>query len=374
MQLVVKGNPRSHIRALNAAAGLASTKGPLPMLANILVRQSGTECSFTATNLESEVTVKTDLGAAVGSNAFCVSADKFGSILGMIDSAEMRLEVSDQTSKAVVKFGKSKFTLQAQDGKDFPEMAFGSEVTSTVIPAKQLRHLLAKASDFVAIRDIRYVLQGILVSNDAGGAVTAVATDGHRLGACMGDVLEGPSFRFVIHAAASKKLIALLPDDETVVSIEIGSSANDTKLRASFGNVSFLTKLIGEKYPDWQRIIPKPGERKVSVKVPTSGLLSTLSRMAVLGVFGLDVEVKGASLRLSCNDSESRDAAEEVVEVERNGTSDDASIAIPLKHLYDAVKAVEGESVELLFGAALESVLIKSGEGKFVGIIAPIRI
>ena len=77
---------------------------------------------------------------------------------------------------------KSKFTLQTLPAGDFPKIssAAAAGAARATLPQNQLKRLFALVQYAMAQQDIRYYLNGLLLSLQPEG-ITVVATDGHRL-------------------------------------------------------------------------------------------------------------------------------------------------------------------------------------------------
>ena len=115
---------------------------------------------------------------------------------------------------------------------------------------------LAAALHFVAVRDVRYYLQGVLI--DPIGAV--VATDGHVAVVCKlapgtlpadfpAIVLPSAQVKEIVTAAKSFKTITL-----EVTPATDKTTAHKVEVIGGFRVAPFLT--IDCKFPDWTRIYP----------------------------------------------------------------------------------------------------------------------
>ena len=120
---------------------------------------------------------------------------------------------------------------------------------------------------------MRYYLNGLLLEVDSGH-VRAVATDGHRLAMAHCDLQTGcPDLRQVIVPRKGVlELARLLDDDESPVTLVIG----DNHLWATVGAYTFTSKLIEGKFPDYNRVIPRGGDKivladRATLKYPATG-------------------------------------------------------------------------------------------------------
>jgi len=86
-----------------------------------------------------------------------------------------------QDKRLQLKAGKSKFSLQTLPAQDFPKIVGGAQTGAEAkLTQKELKRLLALVQYAMAQQDIRYYLNGLLLSLRED-ALVVVATDGHRL-------------------------------------------------------------------------------------------------------------------------------------------------------------------------------------------------
>ena len=100
-------------------------------------------------------------------------------------------------------------------------------------------------------------------------------------------------WRILICPPAARKgvleLARLLDDVETPVTLVIG----DNHLRATVGSYTFTSKLIEGKFPDYNRVIPRGGDKVVLADRAT--LKNTLQRAGILS----HENIRGVRLNLA---------------------------------------------------------------------------
>src|SRR5215471_7910881 len=165
---------------LQAVSGVVERRHTLPILSNVLLELGEQALSLTATDLEIQVSSQAEIAAATEHQLTTVSARKLHDILRSLpDGSAVSLDL--QEKRLQVKAGKSRFSLQTLPAADFPKISSaGAAAARATLPQNQLKRLLALVQYAMAQQDIRYYLNGLLMSMHAQG-VTVVATDGHRL-------------------------------------------------------------------------------------------------------------------------------------------------------------------------------------------------
>jgi DNA polymerase-3 subunit beta len=169
------------LRPLQAVTGIVEKRHTLPILSNVLIERKQGALLMLATDLEIQVTARTDLEKGAGEDTgLTVSARKLQEILRALpEGTEASLDV--QNNRLQVRSGKSRFNLQTLPVADFPAMADpGAAQAKVTMPQKALRELLLLVQYAMAQQDIRYYLNGLLLVLE-GAQVKVIATDGHRL-------------------------------------------------------------------------------------------------------------------------------------------------------------------------------------------------
>ena len=117
--IVLKAPQRALLGALQAVAGIVERRHTLPILANVLLRKSGSSIELTTSDLEIQVRTHAELGGDAGSYASTVGARKLIDILRSLPDDQV-ITLSSAQNKLTLQAGKSRFTLQTLPAEDFP--------------------------------------------------------------------------------------------------------------------------------------------------------------------------------------------------------------------------------------------------------------
>ncbi|MCI0560291.1 MAG: DNA polymerase III subunit beta, partial [Nitrososphaera sp.] len=163
---------------LQNLSGILERNQSIPVLGHVLVLAREASISCLATDMEVELVVIIEQGATEPGE-ITLPGKKLLEICRVLPFAS-RIDISCQGGQAVIRSGKSRFTLQALPASEFPSFtAFSPRVTFD-IASQELRGLLEETHFAMAQQDVRYYLNGLLLEIGAG-RIRAVATDGHRL-------------------------------------------------------------------------------------------------------------------------------------------------------------------------------------------------
>src|SRR5207237_10885436 len=145
--VLVKAKRDEILGPLSAVSGTIERRHTLPILSNVLIDRAAEALSFLATDIEIQITARTNLEAAAEARSLTVGARKLLDILRALpESAEVTLQQQDK--RLLVKAGKSRFILQTLPAEDFPRLAKPEgEVARFTLQQKALRRVLALVQD-----------------------------------------------------------------------------------------------------------------------------------------------------------------------------------------------------------------------------------
>lgn len=348
-------NRESLVKPLQQVAGVVERRQTLPVLSNLLLQVKDNELSMTGTDLEVELIGRVEVSNTENGEV-TVPARKMVDICREIpDKADIEFALNE--NRLEIRSGRFRSTLSTLPAVDFPSVDQSSPELSTEIDSKAFKKLLDKTAFAMAQQDVRYFLNGMLIEL-GGGHVRAVATDGHRL--AMSDLdqadLDSVGKQVIVPRKGVIELQRLLQELEDSVSISIGS----THLCASSSMFTLTTKLVDGKFPDYERVIPKGGDKLVLAD--KHELRQALSRTAILSnekFRGIRVSLASGQLQLSANNPELEEA-EETVSVDYEG--DSLEVGFNVSYLQDVLNVIDNEKVRLTLHDANSSAVIEDPE------------
>lgn len=367
--LVLKSSKDALQLPLQAVAGVVERKHTLPILSNVLIEIVGGRAAFVATDLELQITTWV-VETAAADASFTVSARKLLDISRSLSGAEpVSLDLAGEQLK--VQAGRSRFNLQTLPARDFPKIQVpegeGHELS---LAQGELRRLLSRVQYAMAVQDIRYYLNGMLMSVH-GTRLVMAATDGHRLAV---DALElaqpvAQELDVILPCKTVLELIKLLDTDEQAVHLQV--HPNQVVFRHP--RFELRSKVVDGKFPDWQRVIPSGYDKRFSIG--RQRLQQALLRAAILTndkYRGVRVALTAGSLRIACSNNEQEEAQEEL-DIDYAGEPLD--IGFNVQYVQDALANLECEAVTCAFGDPTSSMLITVAEyPQFNYVVMPMRI
>ena len=367
--IVIKDTQSKVLSVLQAVSGIVERRHTLPILANVMIRKTGTSVQLTTSDLEIQIRTTAELGGDTGDFTTTVGARKLIDILKTMPS-DQTVSLESSQSKLILKGGKSRFTLQTLPAEDFPLVqeaaSFGPAFS---VPQKVLKSLLGQVSFAMAVQDIRYYLNGILFVAE-GKTLSLVATDGHRLAFASAQLdVEVPKQEVILPRKTVLELQRLLSDADGAIEMQFANN----QAKFSFGGIEFVTKLVEGKFPDYNRVIPKNHHN--SVTLGRAPLLASLQRTAIMTsdkFKGVRLNIEPGLLRVASNNAEQEEAVDEL-DIDYGG--DAIEIGFNVSYLIDALANMGQDMVKIDLADGNSSALMTIPDNdKFKYVVMPMRI
>jgi DNA polymerase-3 subunit beta len=357
------------LKPLQLVAGVVERRQTLPVLSNVLLVVEGQQLSLTGTDLEVELVGRVTLEDAAEPGEITVPARKLMDICKSLPSdALIDIRVDDQ--KLLVKAGRSRFTLSTLPANDFPTVEEGPGSLTFNLPQAKVRRLIERTSFAMAQQDVRYYLNGMLLEVQSG-LLRAVATDGHRLAMCSMEatILQDGKHQVIVPRKGILELARLLTDQDAEVAIVLGQH----HIRANTGEFTFTSKLVDGKFPDYERVLPRGGDKLVLAD--RQGLREAFSRTAILSnekYRGIRLTLASGLLKIQANNPEQEEAEEEIV-VDYNGAG--LEIGFNVSYLLDVLGVMGTEQVRLILSDSNSSALLQEADNDDSAyVVMPMRL
>ena len=367
--IVFKSTQDKILTAMQSVAGIVGRRQTLPILANVLLRKTGSQVQLTTSDLEIQIRTNAELAGDEGNFATTLGARKLIDILRTMP-ADQTVSLENTGGKLILKGGKSRFTLQSMPAEDFPLVqespSFGPVFS---VPQKTLKSLVSQVSFSMAVHDIRYYLNGILFVAE-GKQLSLVATDGHRLAFSSATLdVDVPKQEVILPRKTVLELQRLLSDKDGAIEMQFAAN----QARFSFDGMEFVTKLVEGKFPDYNRVIPKNHKNIVTLgRVP---LLASLQRTAIMTsdkFKGVRLNIEPGTLRVASSNAELEEAVDEL-DIDYGG--DAIEIGFNVTYLIDALQNMSQDMVRIELSDGNSSALVTNPEDSaFKYVVMPMRI
>ncbi len=343
-------------KALSKIISVVPSKSTLPILESVLFELTGNDLRMTASDLELSMTVTLQVQAEQDGR-IAVPAKKLNETLRALSSTDVIFNADESSRRISIKTDQGEYKMAGESASSFPETQGLEEDFSLQMEADLLRGIIAKTVYAVSTDDLRPSMMGVLFQW-RGGEFYAVSTDGHRLVRIRhkGSLSEAHSGgdRDVIIPAKALNVVAKSLGDGTV-SVVFGR----TNVRITFGDMLLLSRIIDERYPNYESVIPQENDKVLEVN--RAALIAAVHRCSIFSNaitnqvrFGVSKE----EVRVSAEDVDFGGEARETVPA---SFSDDGELEIGFNARYvaEALQHIESDEVNFYFSAATRAGLVR---------------
>lgn len=359
----------SILKPLQLAAGVVERRHTLPVLANVLLTLENDQLSITGTDLEVELVGRVDVEPGSQGGEVTVPARKLMDICKSLSDDTM-LEFRQEGEKLTLKSGRSRYTLATLPASEFPGTEEEPGTFELSIGSGELKDLLDGTGFAMAQQDVRYYLNGMLFELTPD-YLRVVATDGHRLAMETRQMGTGASetLQIILPRKGVMELGRLLSDGDGELAIVFG----DSHIRARMRDFTFTSKLVDGKFPDYNRVLPKGGDKVVTGDKHT--LRQAFNRASILSnekYRGVHLVLVESELKILANNPE-QEEAEEVVAVDYQGEG--LEVGFNVVYLVDVLNALDSEQVRITLSDANSSALLEGvDDTDALYVVMPMRL
>lgn len=363
------------LQVLNDVAHGLSTKTPMPVLTGIKIDAFMDSLTFTTSNREISVQVKLEKNDSfeIEEDGSCVVPGKyFLDIAKKIEEDKVNFVLFEETTIKITT-DKTDFTLVALDKDAFPVISFNKIGEPIVIKGNILKKAIKQTNFAAGVSEARMILTGVCFEiKDT--ELNIIATDSYRLAKKHITLdKEYNHIKINIPNKALDELEKILNDSDDELEMYLISN----KALIVYKGISFITRLIEGNFPDTSALFPKDELTKLTFK--KSELLSTVDRVALFTNMDSSNIVKvvikaNKSVQIASSNNEIGRVIEEIIP-QNLPNINNFQTAFSAKYFIEALKAFEGNMIEIKFTGEIKPFVITSEkEEGLIQLILPVRI
>ena len=329
------------LKQLQAISGALSSNTVLPILENFLFEINSGVLSISATDLQT--TMNTTLAVEAKENGkIAVPSKILLDTLKTLADQPVIFSINDENFGIEMSAGDGKYKLSGENGEDFPKIPKVENAAALVITASTLAEAISKTLFAVSTDELRPAMTGVYCQMSSEN-ITFVATDAHKLVRYRRrDAHADVTSSFILPKKALNLLKSSLPTEDVSVNIEY----NATNAFFSFNNINLICRLIDEKYPDYEAVIPVNNPNKLTID--RSLFLSCLRRVSIYSnktTHQVRLKITGSELQISAEDLDFANEAFERLSCQYEG--EDIEIGFNARFLVEMLANLETEEVAL---------------------------
>ena len=357
-------------KALQKLSKATPTRSTLPILGCVLIDASDKKTIFKTTDLE--ISIQTEIPASLETAGR--TALPLKTLLDITNELpDVRLTIAvDEKNKAVITTDVGEYDLMAKPAEEFPKTPEQKDPTTMSIPGSTLKDVINKTSFAVSRDELKPALTGVLLQVSDSGTV-AVSTDGHRLVKYSRSDFKSTGFNrdVIVPKKFLNYLSSHLGDDE--VSLMLA----EDHLAAKVGNDVVVTRIVDEKFPNYESVIPNENNKRLVVEKEV--LLGAVRRVSIFSnksTHQVALSLSKDDCKITTEDPEKSSKAQEKIMAKYDG--DPITIGYNADYLKDIVSHVGSGEVAVDLSSPVSAALFSSTKTEeqveCIMLLMPIRL
>ncbi|MBN8587805.1 MAG: DNA polymerase III subunit beta [Rhodothermia bacterium] len=307
------------LRALNMVAGAVPGKSTMPILECILLEKDGGRLILSATDLEISISqnleMQFDPEASAAVERIAVPAKRLIETLRALPDLPVTFS-SSEDYHVELKTDQGQYKMVGYDGADYPSQPQLAQSTALHTEGAILRRTFQKTSFAVSKDALRPAMMGVFFNIGAEFS-EAVATDGHRLVRTRQHELKNSeAISFIVPEKALTLVGKIATDAPCTIYVSDGFIAFD------FDDVRLVTRVIEERYPNYEAVIPKDNTKQLQIN--RAALLAAVKRVGLYSsslTHQIRLSITQGEVMISAEDIERASEAKERILCEYNDES-----------------------------------------------------
>jgi DNA polymerase-3 subunit beta len=332
-------------KALNTVSGVISSSQSRPILENYLFELEENNLKITAsdgeTTLVTTLEVKSD-----DTGKFAVPAKIFQDFVKTYNEQPLTLSVKEATdgngSLLEILDEKDNFAVALDNADDYPELPEFDASQSVKISGGILSEALTNTLFATSNDSLRPVMTGVLFQFKED-ETNFVSTDSHRLVVYKRtDLINAEPIEFIMPKKPLAIFKSILANSGEDVTIEF----NENMAKFTFGNNTWICRLIDGKYPNYTAVIPKENPNILTIN--RNLLLSSIRRASIMSNKSTNqvrFKLSGNILHLHAEDTEYANKADMQIPCDYNG--EDINIGFSSKFLTEMLSVLSSDDITM---------------------------
>ncbi|MDD8018207.1 MAG: DNA polymerase III subunit beta [Bacteroidota bacterium] len=358
-------------KALAKTVSVVPTRSTLPILENLLFDVNANTLKITATDLEISVSVSLEVQGMQNGTVAIPAKRIFDTVRALPDTV-ITFSADKESNKIKMKTENGEYTLTGESSDEFPttpEFKGESEISFDVTLIQKLVNTTLFA---VSADELRPSMMGVLLQFSKN-EMRAVATDGHRMVRIINKNMSG--------GKESKDIIipskALSLFDKVAAGTDVKILISKTHVLFKFENTSLISRLIEEKYPNYETVIPLDNDKTLVVN--KHEMLQSVRRVSLYSnstTHQIRMTIGKDELKVTAEDVDFGSEAKEKISCDYN--NEDLEIGFNSAYVIDVLSHLDADEIQFKLSSPNRAAIIspqvqKDGEDVLM-LIMPVRL
>lgn len=316
------------------------------------------------TTIEKETEVKSEKNGKI-----VVPARIFSEIIRKIGSSLINIEYLEKDNSINIKSNKIKFNVKCLNVLDYPLLEKDNFTKQFKLNSNLLKEMISHTIFAVSKDENRKALTGINLDIQ-NNEITMAALDLYRIAVIKKQIELNENLNITIRGDSLSELSKILSSyNDMDIDIEVSNNFIMFKI----DNLSFISRLIDDKFLDYKRAIPD--KYKIELIINNLNFYNAIDRVSLM----CNEEIKNSIImdiennEIVISSQANKGDAKENIECEKNGN--DVKIAFNPQFILEALKVIDETNIELKIIDSINPCLIQAKNNKdFMYMLLPIRI
>jgi len=328
-------------RQLSALNGVITTNPVVPILENFLFEVNNSVLTVTASDMQTSMIMEIAVDSKE-KGSVAVPAKKLIETLSYLPDQPLAFSIDESTYSIAMSADNGNYKLAGENSDDFPKMPQVNNDFHAVLSSEVLTSAINTTIFAASTEEIRPAITGVYI-NLGENNTTFAATDGHRLVRYRrADVKSEKGSSIIMPRKALMLLKSTLPQENTDVVIDFNSS----NALFQFENVRMICRLIDEKYPDYENVIPT--QNPIKVIINRAEFLTSLRLAAIYAshtTHQVKVKITGNEMQVSAEDVDFSNEADGRLSCEHEG--EDIEMGFNAKLLIELLNNMTANEIKI---------------------------
>ena len=340
---------------LSNVAQVIPTRHPERVLSNVLIHAEEGHCILKGTDFDKSIVAKINV-EVIEQGACGTNARKLYELLRELPNGTLHIRAEKQFV-ILVEGNNAKYALPMVKEDEFPEIADHIEPDFTFTEKTENFISMHSKTSFIASNDVTMPAYTGIQWEIAEDGVNMVTTDGHRL-ALVKDKRETSvkePLNILLPVNATDLISRLLSKSENE---EFTVSGNKANLQCEIDNYIIITRLIIDKFPNYNAVMPKDNNKKLIIGRDdlmlglrrAEILCSPLSHLVI-------IDTTNQAIMLKTSDDQTGSHLSEPLKGEFEG--EEIIIGFNARDLMEIIRHIGSENVIMNFKGELTATIIE---------------
>ncbi|OOB78935.1 MAG: DNA polymerase III subunit beta [Epulopiscium sp. Nuni2H_MBin001] len=360
-------NQKALMSCINTVIKASSTRTSLPILECILINANSNYVTLTTNNLDLgiESTFEADV---ITNGLIALEAKLLSEIIKKMPNEEIEINLLENNYVSIAS-GKSKFTIVARTGEDFPALPKVQVQKGYTIPRAALKDMINQTIFSVASDESRPAFMGEMF-HIKDNTFNLVSVDGFRISYRQAEIVnEFGEIESIVPAKALAEIARILPHDDGDVIMYF----DNRHVFFDIENTKIVSRLLEGEFLKYSQMFTPDYDTQIIVNCKE--LLMCIERASVISREGkkhpICLEINTEQMIIKSN----TDFGTSIEELNADIQGKNLTIAFNPRYLMDALKAIEDDEIMINFLSIIEPCIIQPKNGNaYKYLILPIRV